>query len=76
MFTKYLNRVVVVGVFLTGLAGAVAIPLMDADLTTTAGIITAVIAAAAAANRFLIGWQAHEARVADPHSDDNNLGKA
>ena len=76
MLQTYLNRVVAVLVFLTGLAGAVAIPLLDADLTTTAGIIAAVVATAATANRFLIGWQLHEQRVASPGYADAELGAA
>lgn len=76
MFTTYLNRVVAVGMVLMGLAGAVAVPLLNADLQTTAGIIAAVIASTTAGLKFLAGWQAHEGRVADPHQPfSTKLGK-
>lgn len=56
------NRIVALLTFLTGIAAAVFVAVADVDWSTRAGVIGGVGLAVVAANRWLIGWQAHEAR--------------
>lgn len=59
------NRVVALLTALTGLAAAVAVPLANLDWSSTAGVIAGVGAIAAAAVKWLDGWQKHEQNVVD-----------
>lgn len=74
-FKAYFNRVVVAVTFVAGLATAVTPAVADLDFTSTAGVIAGFAGITTAASIFLLGWQKHEARVADPYfSDSNELG--
>lgn len=75
-FNAYLNRVVVGLTVLTGLATAVAVPLANLDTSSTIGVVSGAGVVMAAALKFLSGWQAHEARVADTaHPDSTRTGE-
>lgn len=74
MLKTYLNRAVVVLNIVAGLAVAVTVPVANLDLSSTAGVLGGLAAIAVASAKFLTGWQAHEARVADPYMHDDVLG--
>lgn len=57
------NRVAVILTALVGLAGAVTVPLANLDWSSTAGVLGGLAVVLGAANRWLVGWQAHEART-------------
>lgn len=74
MLKTYLNRVVVGLNLVAGLATAIVVPVANLDLSSTAGVLGGLAAIALASVKFLTGWQAHEARVADPHLTESVLG--
>lgn len=49
---------------LSGIAGAVAVPIANLDTTSTAGVIAGVVAVLTAYLGWVPGWRAHEDRVA------------
>jgi protein-S-isoprenylcysteine O-methyltransferase Ste14 len=59
-----INRIVALVTALVGLAGAVAPAVANMDWSSTAGVIAGVGVVAAAAIKWLDGWQKHEARTA------------
>lgn len=62
----YLNRIIVGVTFAVGLGGALLPALANLDLTSTVGLIAGLGTVLGVVTKFLTGWQAHEARVADP----------
>lgn len=59
------NRLVALLTALMGLAAAVAVPASNLDWSSTAGVIAGLGTVAAAAVKWLDGWQKHEAHVVD-----------
>lgn len=57
-----LNRIVAIVTAAFGLAGALAVPLANLDLSSTIGVVGGLGTLAAAAVKWLDGWQKHEAR--------------
>lgn len=57
------NRVAVYLTVVAAVAGGVAPVVANMDLSSTAGIITAVLAIAAVVRKWLDGWQKYEARL-------------
>jgi hypothetical protein len=62
---KYFNRVVLGLDLAAGIAAAIAVPVANLDLSSTAGVVAGLGAVVAASVKFLSGWQAHEAQVAN-----------
>lgn len=58
----YTNRVVAVAAALISLALAVLPVVANFDWTSTAGVIAGIVAVLGIVDRWLQGWQAHEAR--------------
>lgn len=58
------NRMAIYLTALAGLATAIAPAVAGMDTSSTAGVIAGFLGIAATVDRFLKGWQAHEARVA------------
>lgn len=50
-----------------GLATAVAVPLADLDLESTAGIVAGLVAILTAFQQWMKGWREHQATQADLH---------
>lgn len=55
------NRVAVYLTALSGLSAAIAVPVADLDVQSTAGVISGLVAILVVALKWLAGWQAHEA---------------
>lgn len=51
------------------LALALAPVVADLDWTSTAGVLAGVVAVLGIVNRWLVGWQAHEARSVDDETE-------
>lgn len=62
------NRIVAILTAVCGLAGAIAVPVANLDLSSTAGVAAGLGTIVAAALSWLKGWQAHEARMVPPTS--------
>lgn len=62
----YPNRLVALATAVLGVAAAISVPLANLDWSSTVGVIAGIGAAAAAAVKWLDGWQQHEGRLAYP----------
>lgn len=75
----YTNRVVAVAAALISLALGVLPVVANFDWTSTAGVIAGIIAVLGIVQKWLEGWQAHEARqpitsAAPAHPDQGDAG--
>lgn len=66
------NRIAVYLTAGAGLLAALAIPIANLDLSSTAGVSAGLFAIVGVVVKWLGGWQAHEARVADAAYDDDD----
>ena len=59
------NRTAVLITAVSGLVGALAVPIANLDLSSTAGVVAGLITITTVVNRWLIGWQNYEKRNYD-----------